>query len=159
MEDSENPLKDIEQEKINKVIALLLDRKLGKAGRDFMELYGVTEETLPTAIVRLHQFADVTSSAGVKTRSADMLNEALYGYLFCGLFSEYEGRRKMDQGLLATAHACWEYVEAIAGVLDPKSYIFQCGLLDKFGLRETMRRRMDRIKVLFARIEKQEVGT
>lgn len=148
-----NPLEDIEEEKINKVMALVYDRKLGRAGREFMELCGVTEENLSAAIERLYQFAEVASSAGAKTRNADMLNEALYGYFFCGLLMEYEGRRKMDQGLLAKAHGCWEFVEAIAGVLDPKSYIFQCGL-DKFGLRETMRRRMDRIKVLFARIEK-----
>jgi hypothetical protein len=89
-----------------------------------------------------------------------MLNEALYAYFFHGLLAEYEGRRKMDQKLLAKAYGSWEFVEAIAGKLDPGSYIFQCGLLDKFGLRETMRRRMDRIKVLFAKIEKkQEAGT
>ncbi len=141
-------------------MALLINGRLGQAGRDFMELCGVSEEGLPAAIEKLNQFADVVSGAGILARSADLLNEALYAYFFHGLLAEYEGRRKMDQNMLAKAHGSWEFVEAIAGTLDPQSHIFQCGLLDKFGLRETMRRRMDRIKVLFARIEReQETGT
>jgi hypothetical protein len=156
----ERPLKDFQEEELNRIMVLLINGRLGQAGRDFRQLCGVSEENFPAAIEKIGQFADTVCNAGMAEHSADLLNEALYAYFFRGLLFEYEGRRKMDQNMLAKAHGSWEFVEAIAGLLDSQSHIFQCGLLDKFGLRETMRRRMDRIKVLFTRIErKQEAGT
>jgi hypothetical protein len=138
-----------------KAMILLFEGKLGAAGREFMRSCRIKDETLSQAIEKLSQFAEVMSCAGIEQRNADYLQEAMYGYFFHGLLQEFWGRREMDKTRLTQAKTSYELVEAIAGKLHPESYIFQSGVSNRFGFRETMRRRIAKIESM----EKRAFGT
>lgn len=130
----------------------LAERNVNRAAQEFMRLFGIREEGLTEAMETFYRFADIMSTGGTLACSADLINEALFGYVFHAILAEYLGNKNSDSGLMAKANGSWEFAEACANALNEGSYVFS-GPLRKPAFLEFMRSKMRWTEVYFDRIE------
>ncbi|HOX30185.1 MAG TPA: hypothetical protein P5080_03465 [Candidatus Paceibacterota bacterium] len=135
----------------------LAERDVVRAAEDFMKLFLIREKDLPEVMATFYRFADMTSTGGALALSADLVNEALYGYVFHAILAEYLGNKNADSGLMAAACGSWELAGACADALPEGSYVFS-GPLKKPAFLEFTRSKIRWANVYLGRIESAKSG-
>lgn len=135
----------------------LAERDVIRAAEDFMKLFLIREADLPQVMATFYRSADMTSTGGALALSSDLVNEALYGYVFHAILAEYLGNKNSDIGLMAAARGSWEFAEACANALPEGSYVFS-GPLKKPAFVEFTRNKARWAEVYLGRIESAKSG-
>ena len=135
----------------------LAERDVIRAAEDIMRLFLIREKDLPEVMATFYRFADMTSTGGALDLSADLVNEALYGYVFHAILAEYLGNKNADSGLMAAARGSWELAGACADALHKDSHVFS-GPLAKPAFLEFTRNKARWAGVYLDRIEALKRG-